>query len=80
MAAIEDLDLTKLRVSDENFDPAMEEKTRVTTSIFDVTEKRADGGVSFVDQKEIDAQRYVCFVLSFVFDVLRPVGKFFSPE
>jgi hypothetical protein len=53
------LDLSTLsQALDAEFDPELEEKTRVTVSIFDEYEHRSEGGLNYLLSSEIESQRY----------------------
>lgn len=64
MAVASSFDLTALArvLDDDDFDPALEERTRVTCSIFDEYERKPEGGINFISTEEIESQRYAAFV------------------
>ncbi len=64
MAVASSFDLTALArvLDDDDFDPALEERTRVTCSIFDEYERKPEGGINFISTEEIESQRYAALV------------------
>lgn len=52
-----DLDLTSLKISDDDFDASLEEKTRFTYSVFDEYEVRSEGGLNYLPHHLIEEQR-----------------------